>query len=386
MRRGLPALAALACLPAAGQTLPDFAALQSEHRIESFAAANGGEVSAYSGLAAGGQGILYSPGRMDADACAAANDPRCLAVQEVDRGGAERPVIDPDPDGAMAAMRSAVTASAPASAALTGFSSSAGNCRAVTTDLTVPAVTRTCEEQWVEIIGASSEKSCTIETLPVTMMTSTYACSETYAERFSATCRVPVVVKTRTIETWNCFEGQQASETRSCRLPVTAPVKSYQIASCTRPVYRVSEKSCVRRLTVVPSASCRIGDVQSASQTDHSILSDDSVPGMDTLTMSYTCEEDTSALPAVTLSANGGASVTVASPAFDAPIVVSGNTARFAGTLSCEGATCMADVTLTVYGGTGSNRVRSGDIHRLFAFSRYRKSAETEYWTEECTR
>jgi hypothetical protein len=30
--------------------------------------------------------------------------------------------------------------------------------------------------------------------------------------------------------------------------------------------------------------------------------------------------------------------------------------------------------------------VRTGDIHRLFAFTRYQKTAEAEYWIEECTR
>jgi len=386
MRRVLFAPLALAACAAAAQALPDFPALQQSQGIQSLASRNGGDASAYSALAAGGQGILYSPGRMDADACATASDPRCLAVQEVDRAASERPVIDPDPTGSLASFRNSVTGNAPSTVTLAGFSSSAGSCRPVTTDITTPAVTRTCEEQWVRIIGSTEERSCSIETVPVEMLTSTYACTESYVERFDAACRVPVVAQTRTINTWSCFEGRQDSQARSCTVSVSAPMKTYQVAACTRPVYRVSEKSCVRRLTVVPGASCTIGSVQSSSQTDYATLSDDAIPGMDTLTMSYTCADDGARHPTVKLSANGGAEVSIASDSFDAPVVAGGNTARFTGELSCDGATCLADVTLTVYSGTGSGRVRSGDIHRLFAFSRYQAGEDVDYWTEECTR
>jgi hypothetical protein len=371
---------------AAAQTVPDYRALQASEGIAAHAARNGGDTASMSALAAGGQGILYSPGRIDADACASASDPRCRAVQVVDRGGIERPVIDPDPTGAISAMRRAVTQSAPDTVTLGGFSMSAANCRPVTSEVSTPPVTRTCEEQTVQIIGSSEERTCTIESVPVTSLTSTYACSETYAERFAATCSVPVVAKTRTVDTWACLEGQQNAQSRSCTLAVSAPVKSYHIAACTRGVYRVSEKTCVRRLSVIPGETCSPGSVQSASHTDSAALAEDAVPGMDTLTLSYTCAAEKGRYPTLALQANGGASLLVSAKTFDSPVVVGGNTARFAGELSCEGATCTADVTLTVYQGTGSSRVRTGDIHRLFAFTRYQKTAEAEYWIEECTR
>ena len=72
-----------------------------------------GDTASIEALRENGQGVLFGPGRADADACHKATDPRCRAVQIVDRLSEVPNPVDPDLSGGLMAGRDDVVATAP---------------------------------------------------------------------------------------------------------------------------------------------------------------------------------------------------------------------------------------------------------------------------------
>lgn len=82
----------------AGKTMPipDFDVITKGEDVTDFVKNNTGNTEELEALRQNGQGVLYDPGRAEADACWSRNDPKCLAVQMVDKGSNNRPKLDPD--------------------------------------------------------------------------------------------------------------------------------------------------------------------------------------------------------------------------------------------------------------------------------------------------
>ena len=371
-----------------GTPVPDFEALSKGAAVTDFVEANTGSTAGIEALRQNGQGELYSPGRSQADACWQENDPRCLAVQMVDKGSTNRPVLDPDLAGDLIAGRDEVIDDADDMIDLGGTGSSTGTCREHTTVIGKPEETLTCEVRTTETPGASVEETCSHRFDEIVDEKSVWACSNTYKEESDETCSIPVVVKQETTTTLVCLEGKKDAQTETCPVTVTPAQKEKHYASCLKPEYRSVTRTCTRRLVVQAQASCRIGDVQKASNSDFGGLGEDAVPGADTLEVRSVCTEGGFRLILATNSRAGGEADLTAettSDVFETVMNVSGGMVRFAGDVSCGAADCIASVTMTVYKASGTSHVYQGEVSVRLPFTRFVKQSETDHWSETCT-
>ena len=114
----------------AGKTMPipDFDVITMGEDVTDFVKNNTGNTEELEALRQNGQGVLYDPGRAEADACWSRNDPKCLAVQMVDKGSTNRPKLDPDEADKLLGGRDDVIDNADDWVDLGGNGSSAGNC------------------------------------------------------------------------------------------------------------------------------------------------------------------------------------------------------------------------------------------------------------------
>lgn len=366
--------------------LPDYEALMKGEAVQGFINDNTGSTAELEALRQNGQAVLYAPGRAEADACWSRNDPKCLAVQMVDKGSTNRPTLDPDLAGDLTAGRDEVIDKADDMVDLDGTGSSVGNCTDHTTTITKPEETQTCDVRLGQTGGSSVEEICEHRFEEIVSQESVWACEVKKKESKDEKCSVPVVVRQETTTTLTCFEGKKDAELETCPVTVTAESKQKHYAACLRPAYKSVTKTCTRRLTVTAQASCKPGQTTSTSNSDPGVLGEDMVPGMDTLTVTSICSTEGFKLQ---LRANGGAgddvTMTVTSQVFDALKNVPEGQIRFSGDVSCSKADCIANATLTVWWSRGSSHVLQGDVSVRFPFVRYVKTSETEHWSETCT-
>lgn len=367
-------------------SLPDYEALMKGDAVQGFINDNTGSTAEFEALRQNGQAVLYAPGRAEADACWSRNDPKCLAVQMVDKGSTNRPTLDPDLAGDLTAGRDEVIDKADDMVDLDGTGSSVGNCTDHTTTITKPEETQTCDVRLGQTGGSSVEEICEHRFEEIVSQESVWACEVKKKESKDEKCSVPVVVRQETTTTLTCFEGKKDAELETCPVTVTAEEKEKHYAACLKPAYKSVTKTCTRRLTVTAQASCKPGQTASASNSDPGVLGEDMVPGMDTLTVTSICSTEGFKLQ---LRANGGAgddvTMTVTSQVFDAVKNVPEGQIRFSGDVTCSKADCIANATLTVWWSRGSSHVLQGDVSVRFPFVRYVKTSETEHWSETCT-
>lgn len=378
-----------AAVEAARKTpLPDYSALQGAADIQDAIHAATGNTQTLEALRQDGQGMLFAPGRTEADRCKSAGDPTCLAVQVVDRESTTRPEIDPDVSGDLEAGRDEIVGNAEDWVHIEGTGST-GTCRPNISTVVKPSVTHTCDVR-VSQESTSETHACLIAWESILEESSRWMCRIVDRKEFSATCSVPVVVKQETTSTVACYEGVKNATPASCPVTVTAETKEKHLAVCVRPKYRTIVRQCSKRLVVKPSGTCTVGTVTETTNTDYAALTEDSIPGVETLTVSATCRERTGDLPEVVFSTNsvtGGAcdiTVSTAEPVFDIPLSVSGGSVRFAGTTHCNGRDCITEARMTVWAGTGAASVYSGEVFVRLAFIRFMKTGEADYWQEDC--
>lgn len=378
-----------AAVDAARKTpLPDYSALQGAADIQDAIHAATGNTQMLEALRQDGQGMLFAPGRTEADRCKSAGDPTCLAVQVVDRESTTRPEIDPDVSGDLEAGRDEIVGNAEDWVHIEGTGST-GTCRPNISTVVKPSVTHTCDVR-VSQESTSETHACLIAWESILEESSRWMCRIVDRKEFSATCSVPVVVKQETTSTVACYEGVKNATPASCPVTVTAETKEKHLAVCVRPKYRTIVRQCSKRLVVKPSGTCTVGTVTEAKNTDYAALTEDSIPGVETLTVSATCHERAGDLPEVVFSTNsvtGGAcdiTVSTAEPIFDIPLSVSGGSVRFAGTTHCNGRDCITEARMTVWAGTGAASVYSGEVFVRLAFIRFMKTGEADYWQEDC--
>lgn len=146
----------------AGKTMPipDFDVITKGEDVTDFVKNNTGNTEEIEALRQNGQGVLYDPGRAEADACWSRNDPKCLAVQMVDKGSTNRPKLDPDEADKILGGRDDVIDNADDWVDLGGNGSSAGNCEDHITVIPKPEETLTCEVRTNREPGSSVEETC----------------------------------------------------------------------------------------------------------------------------------------------------------------------------------------------------------------------------------
>lgn len=145
----------------AGKTMPipDFDVITKGEDVTDFVKNNTGNTEELEALRQNGQGVLYDPGRAEADACWSRNDPKCLAVQMVDKGSTNRPKLDPDEADKLLGGRDDVIDNADDWVDLGGNGSSAGNCEDYITVIPKPEETLTCEVRINREPGSSVEET-----------------------------------------------------------------------------------------------------------------------------------------------------------------------------------------------------------------------------------
>ncbi len=346
-----------------------------------------GDTATFEALRQDGQAKLYAPGRAEADRCASERDPKCLAVQLVDRGGAERPSVNPDVTGDLMKGHDAVTANPSDYADNLGTGTETGDCRPAQTVVTPAAETKTCD---IRVTATEEEKSCLETTESFYAPASRWRCRIDAARTETASCVLPVLAKETHTYTVACREGSRAAETRTCPVTVTTATEAKWTGSCVKPRWKTVVKTCTRRLLVRPEATCTTGSEVSARVTDYGFLGEDAVAGADTLELAYRCTA--SQFPVLLIRTNSATrgepdrTFRTSEAVFDFAADHPGATLRFAGTLSCgDDNVCHAEVTMTVFRGTGKESVRVGEITKSLAFTRFAKTGETEWWDESCT-
>lgn len=350
-----------------------------------------GGTAQFEALRENGQGVLFAPGRADADACHKATDPRCRAVQIVDRLAEVPNPVDPDLSGGLMAGRDDVVATAPDRVDLTnGVTSSTGSCRPITTTVTVPPETHTCEKRTVTTGGDETTKRCAEEWIAILDEASRWACRIAWFTRRELACTVPVEVPQDRTQTFVCYEGAKDPAIRTCPVTVTPQTRPMWSAVCLEPRYAVKKKACDKRLVVSAQATCTPGTFVEAVNRDAAVLGEDAVTGLDRLRVRYGCVQESGA-PKIEIATNAtgsdfNESFTTRESTFDVVRVVHEDTWRVAGSIDCAADNgCTARVTMTVYDGTGTNHVLTGSLTCVLAFNRFAIGQETDRWIETCT-
>lgn len=363
------------------QTQPDWQALQADRAVQAYVQENTADTQRTESLWQNGQGVLFGPGRSQADACWSRTDERCLAVQIVDQGSKQPPAVEPDLAQRWAVDRQAIVEAVPDIV-------HTGACRPVMT--TVPASTRTitCDKQLVQQAGTQRVEHCAVQVHDIVHARNRWMCEVTRKRMFDATCTVPVTVPTHTRSELTCFEGQRADEVHTCPVTVHAAMRSEEVAVCAHTHYERRTQTCEEKLVVEPVTSCKPGSVQETVVQNTADLREDNVPGADTLRVAYTCAEgDRPLLTMGTNSSNdSGVDITVYTdePYWDRRILLKGGSARVIGTRTCSEGTCVAEVSLLVYRGQGTSAAYSGTLFARLAFEPLVKLDEIEHWSSSC--
>ena len=249
-------------------------------------------------------------------------------------------------------------------------------------------ITRTCDIRSFESAGAYSEKHCSISLEILPRYQSRFRCTNEAFREQVFELAVPVVPTYTTTTTMTCLEGKRNAEIKTCTVTFEDKEQAREEAYCVRPVYTTSRKVCSKRLKIKPTATCVPGALVRARAHDVGNLTEDSVPGADTLEVAYACGNATH--PVIRLGVNTKTGkdvdyfVETADTAIDIVRIVGGNTLRFTGAITCEKDACSAPVTLTVFRASGEDRVIAGTLKTTLFFTPFAVTSETEYWEESC--
>lgn len=388
MRRTV--LAGVLCFWAAvlAQTMPDAETLFNNASVKEALEKNTGTTDALKALRQTGSESLFEPGRRGVDAAYEKSDPTSAAVVIVDKGAGNRPTVDPDPTGEI--RKDLALLKGKSQELLPGLENitSVGACRPITTTVSGDVVTRTCDIRSFESAGTYVEKHCSITLENLTRAQSRFRCTnEAFQERVFELA-VPVVPTYTTTTTMTCLEGKRNAEVKTCTVTSEDTLQTREEAYCVRPVYTTSRKVCTKRLKIKPTATCVPGTFVRARAHDAGNLTEDSVPGADTLEIAYECTNDVRPLIRLGVNTQTGKDVDyfveTADTAIDIVRIVGGNTLRFTGAIACEKDACSAPVTLTVFRASGEDRVIAGALKTTLFFTPFAVTSETEYWEESC--
>ena len=368
--------------------MPDAATLFENTAVKAALEKNTGATDSLKALRQTGSESLFEPGRRGVDAAYTKSDPTSAAVVIVDKGAGNHPTVEPDPTGDIGKDLALVKGKA--QELLPGLEnlSAVGACRPVTTTVAGDIITRTCDIRSFESAGAYSEKHCSISLENLSRHQSRFRCTnEAFRERVFELA-VPVVPTYTTTTTMTCLEGKRNAEVKTCTVTSEDTLQTREEAHCVRPVYTTSRKVCTKRLKIKPTATCVPGTFVRARAHDAGNLTEDSVPGADTLEIAYECTNDVRPLIRLGVNTQTGKDVdyfvTTADTAIDIVRIVGGNTLRFTGSIACDATSCSAPVTLTVFRASGEDRVIAGTLKTTLFFTLFSVTSETEYWEESC--
>lgn len=370
------------------QTMPDAIELFGNAALKEALKKNTGTTDSLKALRQTGSESLFEPGRRGVDAAYTKSDPTSAAVVIVDKGAGNRPTVEPDPTGDVGKDLALVKGKA--QELLPGLEnlSTVGACRPVTTTVAGDVITRTCDIRSFESAGSYSEKHCSISLENLSRHQSRFRCTNEAFREQVFELAVPVVPTYTTTTTMTCLEGKRNAEIKTCTVTFEDKEQTREEAYCVRPVYTTTRKVCTKRLKIKPTATCVPGAVVRARAHDAGNLTEDSVPGADTLEVAYACGNATR--PVIRLGVNTKTGkdvdyfVETADTAIDIARIVGGNTLRFTGSIACDEAACSAPVTLTVFRASGEDRVIAGTLKTTLFFSPFAVTSETEYWKESC--
>lgn len=383
-------LAGILCFGAAAlaQTMPDAETLFNNASVKEALEKNTGTTDALKALRQTGSELLFEPGRRGVDAAYEKSDPTSAAVVIVDKGAGNRPTVDPDPTGEI--RKNLALLKGKSQELLPGLENitSVGACRPVTTTVAGDIITRTCDIRSFESAGDYSEKHCSISLEILSRYQSRFRCTNEAFREQVFELAVPVVPTYTTTTTMTCLEGKRNAEIKTCTVTFEDKEQTREEAYCVRPVYTTSCKVCTKRLKIKPTATCVPGALVRARAHDAGNLTEDSVPGADTLEIAYECTNDVRPLIRLGVNTQTGKDVDyfveTADTAIDIVRIVGGNTLRFTGAITCEKDACSAPVTLTVFRASGEDRVIAGTLKTTLFFTPFAVTSETEYWEESC--
>lgn len=388
MRRTV--LSGILCFGAAAlaQTMPDAVALFNNASVKEALEKNTGTTDALKALRQTGSESLFELGRRGVDAAYEKSDPTSAAVVIVDKGAGNRPTVDPDPTGEI--RKDLALLKGKSQELLPGLENftAVGACRPITTTVSGDVVTRTCDIRSFESAGTYVEKHCSITLENLTRAQSLFRCTNEAFRELVFELAVPVVPTYTTTTTMTCLEGKRNAEVKTCTVTSEDTLQTREEAYCVRPVYTTSRKVCTKRLKIKPTATCVPGTFVRARAHDAGNLTEDSVPGADTLEIAYKCTNDVRPLIRLGVNTQTGKDVdyfvTTADTAIDIVRIVGGNTLRFTGSIACDATSCSAPVTLTVFRASGEDRVIAGTLKTTLFFTLFSVTSETEYWEESC--
>ena len=388
-KAAFPVSAAAARAVAKSVAVPDVASLFNETNAKEVLEHDRSATATLEALRATGGERLYEPGRADVDACYAKSDTRCAAVVIVDRGAGTRATVNPDPTGEITASYEVVKSGASELIPELAVESSVGSCRRVSKTLTGAALTHTCDIRvGLEETAATEEKQCLINLETLTQRVSTYRCVVENFREFETVVSVPVIPTYSYTTTVTCLEGKRNAETRSCTVVRTSSDVERHEATCITPRYKAVKKTCRRRLTVKPVATCTPGSEVAAIVSDTATLTEDDVAGCDTLKIAYRCNAEGEPKVAVATNGGGGSDFSIefvtADTVIDETLFSGENTLHFYGNRSCDEGACRATVTMEVYKGKGEGRLYFGAVRAILNFMKFSLTSETESWEETC--
>ncbi len=368
--------------------LPDYTKLHRDSGVSGWLTQTQG-TQALQALRENGHGVLFAPGRADADACANRHDERCLAVQVVDRNAGTRPSVDPDLTGHLMAGHDDVVAHAAEHVDLGTTGMRPGVCHPATAAVAGAKETHVCDIRQEPTVH-EQRATCAKRWQAIIEHAERWACETRWRQPFQTHCAVPVVVPQRTTSTVACWEGELAAEARTCSVIKRDAVREQHRAVCLTPQWKRVTRRCTRKLIVAPVASCTPGVISRASNTSGALAAD-AVAGVDTLSLAYVCEA--SERPTVSLATNDahGAALALGKTAaaqFDFTVAVAGGSVRLTGTNTCsdEDATaCQAQALMRVYRGTGSTHVYQGEVTVRLAYRCFAITSQPQRWQEDCT-
>lgn len=320
-----------------------------------------------------GQGKLFAPSVNRVVACRSADDPECLAVQELDKGFPERP---PVPDDAIHGRDEVVNGSG---GEIPGVSTGEG-CRAFVIE-TKPVV----EEEVCRAGSPFAQSTCDAGWKDAATLASLWACRKTQALEKTFACRVPVDFSTTPQHAERCFFGEDALKPEhTVTVRTEASASAVFPALCTAPQMTYEKLSCAKTLEVTGTPSCTIGETTKSTTQGPPWLFEDACRAADTLTIEHACEKvavDRSRTLTFTL--NGFAPVKTRGTASGTIRASDGVcTAKYKiESHTCSGTDCLIRMSVTVYNGA----IVQGTIEALHPYLGYTAGgALVDQWTNGC--
>lgn len=274
--------AAQAVRDAAAVPVPDYAgeitSAETDEVLEGF---GGGGLEAseeQQKLYQDGYGSLYDPAKAEVVACRRANTPECLAVQKLDKGFPERPVID---DSVLDGRDDVVDSVKPGE----GGDGGVETCR----DFIIES------KPSVEIEACSSggpfyDLSCSIGWADSgAALLTKWACIKGEGSQVDLSCRHSIKFGTTIQYKEKCFFGLEMKPAFEALRLVSARARAEYEAVCRAPQYEKVVEKCFDELQITPGKSCVLGESSKSSTTGDPGLVNDNLPGGDTLFVRIPC-------------------------------------------------------------------------------------------------